>query len=180
VRFATKDAEYARKKADDADALVKEMTERTVELESSVSASAEEKRRQDAEAAALRAEIAALTARSTDLMRRLAAESETVRQTLESALGSSVRLCVVAPTVNVHVADSKLKMRSSLPENAIRDFIQEEVLKRYTFLFKQEHEAAGPPDGSPEAGDLQAWVQKMLFLMQDSIEHHVEAAMNGN
>ena len=33
MRFATKDAEYARKKADDADALLKEMTDHTVELE---------------------------------------------------------------------------------------------------------------------------------------------------
>ena len=30
-----------------------------------------------------------------------------------------------------------------------------QVLKKYTFLFKQENEAAGPPDGSPEAADLQ-------------------------
>ena len=42
----------------------------------------------------------------------------------------------------------------------------------------QENETAGPQDGSPESGDLQEWVQKMLYLMQDSIEQHVEAAMN--
>ena len=58
-------------------------------------------------------------------------------QTLESAISSSVRLCVVAPTVNVHLADSKIKMQSALPENSIRDFVVNEVLAKYTFLFKQ-------------------------------------------
>jgi hypothetical protein len=58
-------------------------------------------------------------------------------QTLESAISSSVRLCVVAPTVNVHLADTKLKMQSALPENSIRDFVVNEVLAKYTFIFKQ-------------------------------------------
>ena len=48
-----------------------------------------------------------------------------------------MRLCVVAPTVNVHLADSKIKMQSALPENSIRDFVVNEVLAKYTFLFKQ-------------------------------------------
>ncbi len=31
---------------------------------------------------------------------------------LETALSGSVRLCIVAPTVNVHVADKKLNFRA--------------------------------------------------------------------
>ena len=48
-----------------------------------------------------------------------------------------MRLCVVAPTVNVHLADTKIKMQAALPENSIRDFVVNEVLAQYTFLFKQ-------------------------------------------
>ena len=39
------------------------------------------------------------------LLMLLPQESEMVRQTLEAAISSSVRLCVVAPTVNVHVSN---------------------------------------------------------------------------
>lgn len=33
-------------------------------------------------------------------------------QVLQTAISGSVRLCIVAPTVNVHVADKKLTFRS--------------------------------------------------------------------
>lgn len=33
-------------------------------------------------------------------------------QVLQTAISGSVRLCIVAPTVNVHVADKKLNFRS--------------------------------------------------------------------
>ena len=39
-------------------------------------------------------------------------ESENSKKAIEKAISGSVRLCVVAPTVNVHVADKKLKFKS--------------------------------------------------------------------
>ena len=52
-------------------------------------------------------EIAALNHRVTDLLRRIAVDGENMRQAVEKAVSASVRLCVVAPTVNVQVAESK-------------------------------------------------------------------------
>jgi hypothetical protein len=42
----------------------------------------------------------------------MTAESEKSALAVQKAIQSSVRLCVVAPTVNVHVADKKMKFRS--------------------------------------------------------------------
>lgn len=39
-------------------------------------------------------------------------ENDLTKKSLERALNSSVRLCVVAPTVNVHAGDTKLKFKS--------------------------------------------------------------------
>jgi hypothetical protein len=61
----------------------------------------------------------------------------------------------------------------SLPQNSLKDFITNEVLAHYTFLFKQLGENSGP-DGS----DIQSWVQHMLFSMQEMIEQHVHTAMD--
>ena len=47
-----------------------------------------------------------------DLLLRITKESEVTAKALEKAISSSVRLCVVAPTVNVHIADKKLRMQS--------------------------------------------------------------------
>ncbi len=48
----------------------------------------------------------------SNMIKRLTAESEKSAQALQKAISSSVRLCVVAPTVNVHVADKKMKFRT--------------------------------------------------------------------
>ena len=82
-----------------------EMSDRYRELEALGGSLAEEKKRLEAELAAMREEVNRLRESNTDLLNRLARESETVRQTLEAAISSSVRLCVVAPTVNVHVSN---------------------------------------------------------------------------
>ena len=47
-----------------------------------------------------------------ELLKKMNYESETTMKALEKAISSSVRLCVVAPTVNAHIADKKLKMQS--------------------------------------------------------------------
>jgi hypothetical protein len=39
-------------------------------------------------------------------------ESENYKKAIEKAVSASVRLCVVAPTVNVHVAEKKLKFKA--------------------------------------------------------------------
>lgn len=57
-------------------------------------------------------EADACTARMNDMVKRLTSESEKSAQAVQKAIQSSVRLCVVAPTVNVHVADKKMKFRS--------------------------------------------------------------------
>jgi regulator of replication initiation timing len=46
------------------------------------------------------------------LMDKMNIENENTKKALEKAITSSIRLCVVAPTVNVHVADKKLKFKS--------------------------------------------------------------------
>ena len=47
----------------------------------------------------------------TELLRRMEAEKDEVKRVVEKAIVSSVRLCVVAPTVNVHIPDKKLKFQ---------------------------------------------------------------------
>jgi len=46
-----------------------------------------------------------------ELMRRMEAEKDEVKKVVEKAIVSSVRLCVVAPTVNVHIPEKKLKFQ---------------------------------------------------------------------
>ncbi len=48
----------------------------------------------------------------SDLLKRIALESETTKKALEKSIASSVRLCVVAPTVNVHVNEGRTKFKS--------------------------------------------------------------------
>ena len=62
--------------------------------------------------ALLEAEIASLKSKTSDLMRRMAADSDSTKKALEKAISASVRLCVVAPTVNVHVGDKKMKFKA--------------------------------------------------------------------
>lgn len=57
-------------------------------------------------------EIDNLKFKLADLMRRMSNDSENTKKALEKAISASVRLCVVAPTVNVHVSDKKLKFKA--------------------------------------------------------------------
>ena len=57
-------------------------------------------------------EIQNLNTKLSELMKRMTKESENTKKALEKAITASVRLCVVAPTVNVHVSDKKLKFKS--------------------------------------------------------------------
>ena len=102
-------------------------------------------------------------------------EAEITSKALEKAISSSVRLCVVAPTVNVHIADKKLKFQNKTSENELTSFLQNEVLDKYVFLYNQEHEDMAPDGKTP----LRIWVTKMLSEMQTSIESHINNAMKG-
>jgi len=111
------------------------------------------------------------------MVRRMTADSENSAKAIQKAISSSVRLCVVAPTVNVHVADKKMKFRTNIPKEELEKFLKEQVLSKYTFLFEQTKEN-GAPDG---VTDLQPWIKKVLAEMQESVENHISSAMkNGH
>ena len=105
-------------------------------------------------------------------MERLKRDSENTTKALEKAIGASVRLCVVAPTVSEAVQDKKIQIESSLEEQAMRYEVQEKVLRPYSQIFKQESDEAAP-DGS----DLGQWIQKMLQKMQTNIEQHIVSSL---
>lgn len=57
-------------------------------------------------------EIRDLNLKLAELSKKLAMETMTNKKAMEKAITQSVRLCVVAPTVNVHVNDTKHKFKS--------------------------------------------------------------------
>jgi hypothetical protein len=63
----------------------------------------------------------------------------------------------------------------SVPSNQLRQFLEGEVLSKYTFVFEQMAENA-----APNGGDIQPWIKSMLGEMQVSIEDHINAAMRAN
>ena len=85
------------------------------------------------------------------------------------------RLCVVAPTVNVHIADKKLKFQSKTSEGELRSFLESHVLNKYVVLYHQEQDDVAPDGITP----LRQWVTRMLGEMQSSIEMHINNAMKG-
>lgn len=125
-----------------------------------------------AEMAKLKRENELLSGRHNELLQRMIRESENTALALERALTSTIRLCVVAPTVNVSVQDKKLKFKSSVPEDALREFLLRDVLDKYTFLFQQPADNVGP-DGKP----IQPWVERILGEMQRTIDVHINTAI---
>ena len=61
----------------------------------------------------------------------------THRRALKAALNSCVRLCVVAPTVNINLGDRRRSFCSGLPEEKIRAFVEGSVLPRFTRVLMQ-------------------------------------------
>lgn len=121
----------------------------------------------------LKAEVASLTRAKETLTKRLIIEADNSKKTIEKSIASSVRLCVVAPTVNVHISDKRFNFKGGVAESALRTFITKEVLSKYSFLFKQRNEQDSPVEHEP----LQSWVQRILSDMQKSIEDHVNSAI---
>lgn len=135
-----------------------EMSERYRELEALGGSLAEDKRLLESDLAAMREEVRRLRESNTDLLNRLAQESETVRQTLEAAISSSVRLCVVAPTVNVHVSNRSVSRYALLTPLNLRIFNQHFCL--YATPQRHVQDAVGPtgelhPHLHHEGGPLQ-------------------------
>ena len=64
----------------------------------------------------------------------------------------------------------------SVPREALTEFLENQILSKYTFLFDQKVENMGP-DGTTE---IQPWIKKILSEMQSSIEEHISAAMRSN
>lgn len=120
-------------------------------------------------------ELDALKQRLADMIARFTTETERNSAMLAKSITNSVRLCVVAPTVNVHVADKKMKFRNSVPSEELSAFLEREVLSKYTFLYEQEAEGMSPV-GTP----IQPWITKLLSEMQASIEEHIKRAMSKN
>ena len=92
---------------------------------------------------------------------------------IEKSMASSVRLCVVAPTVNVQVSGKTLKLKGGLEEGKLKAFLGEQVLSKYSFLYEQQTEGVSP-DGQP----LSEWLQRLLGDMQATIERHINNAMD--
>lgn len=57
----------------------------------------------------------------------------------------------------------------------LKKFLDDEILQKYSFLYKQKSDNAAPHGGS-----MEEWLQKMLAQMQASIEQHVNSAMDGS
>lgn len=85
----------------------------------------------------------------------MAAADVAHRRALKAALNSCVRLCVVAPTVNINLDDRSRSFCSGLPEEKIRAFVEGSVLPRFTRVLLQpgsEGEAGGGGGDSASAG----------------------------
>jgi len=115
-------------------------------------------------------------ARLRDMLKNFDDKADQTQHALEKAIAQSVRLCVVAPTVNVHVSDKKMKFKGGLQDGKLKDFLDTEILEKYSIMFKQKEEGSSP-DGSTS---IQGWLQKLLAEMQKSIETHVNNAMAGD
>ena len=96
------------------------------------------------------------------------AKREAKKEAMEKTLQSMVRLCVVAPTVNVHFNQQQTSCKAPMPSNRIKAIIQNEVLSNFTSLFLQMEE------GIAENGSrLDKWLEEMLAEMQASIQAHL-------
>lgn len=76
------------------------------------SATLEDLQKHQKKIGSLENEIKQLNRKLSDMMHRLTIDSENTKRALEKAITASIKLCVVAPTVNVHVADAKQKFKS--------------------------------------------------------------------
>lgn len=104
-----------------------------------------------------------------DLMEKHVKDLERAKQeALEKTMQSMVRLCVVAPTVNVSFGSEALTCKAGLPGERIHEIIETQILPGFIQLFLQPKEGIGP-DGT----QLSKWVERLMGDMQGSIEKHL-------
>eukprot|EP00968_Pinguiococcus_pyrenoidosus_P029247 scaffold8448_cov239-Pinguiococcus_pyrenoidosus.AAC.1 len=103
-----------------------------------------------------------------DLEKRMLLLQRRHRKTLEEAMSSIVRLCVVAPTVNVHFDKTTEVYRAPLPIASVEDFIQREILPKFARVFRQQQEGKAPGGNL-----LRDWLSSLLSDMQGTIEGHL-------
>jgi hypothetical protein len=95
------------------------------------------------------------------------------REALENSLQSMVRLCVVAPTVNVHFNSQQQQCKAPMPSSRIQNIIENQVLPNFSELFIQLEE------GTAQNGEkLDKWLEGMLSEMQKSIQSHLADVFN--
>jgi len=122
------------------------------------------------------------------------------KDVLQKSLQSMVRLCVVAPTVNVSVGgtnnsttpqnrwkknnrsrggqspksggkgQTSLNCKSLMPHDDIKLIIEEQILPRFSTLYVQTEKGMAP-DGKT---DMSVWLSSLLVDMQTSIENHLK------
>merc|ERR1719329_1794001 len=90
----------------------------------------------------LESENKSLNSRITDLSKQIVTDTLNNKKTMEKAITGSVKLCVVAPTVNVHVANKKLKFKSGMSQQALQDFLNAEILEQMQVSIEQHVNSA--------------------------------------
>ena len=110
-------------------------------------------------------------ARAEEEARRLRAQVDSVTsmaRVLKDSLQSLVRLCVVAPTVNVSFGAQVAACKAPLPQGKIKDVLETQILPRFTSCFAQLQEGV-----APNGSTMDAWLQDLTAEMQGSIEKHL-------
>lgn len=128
-------------------------------------------------------ELEAELADHDELMQRL---KRSHAQAMECLLESSLRLCVVAPTVNVQLntngvdlssktnnssTEKVVMCRSTPQQDNIKRVIENDVLRRFTSVFLQNDDNSSPEVNVP----LSRWLQDLLQDMQARISAQLES-----
>ena len=151
----------ANAKREDVAALAKKLKEQLAAAESAQQAAVATARVLTDQLEAARKEAAEAERRAKELKTGL-------REQLDDAAQSSVRLCVVAPTVNVTFGEQVLSYKAPLPKEKIRNSLELQVLPAFAKSFIQEREGLAP-DGT----SMDDWLREMTVTMQGSIETHL-------
>ncbi len=117
--------------------------------------------------------------RIAELMDMMTKDSESSSKALERAIGQSIRLCVVAPMVNLNVNDKRVQVNSIVDDTELNNVIQESVIKPFSKIFEQRENENESPEG-PGGSGLNDWVNGMLKRMTSSLESHVHNAIKQN
>jgi len=105
---------------------------------------------------------------------------------LLKAMQSSIRLLIVAPSVNVTVGDVRLRLKGQLSEPGLRQVLSNEVMGKFSqvLVLPEPGAEAGAEAGASEGGASEGgavggeeWIQRLLHDMQRTIENHVQRAM---